>query len=90
MDRLLTESEQSENDPLHQSIIGIILMIIGAICTNLGNNLMSLGHSQQREIDRRKADQELNDEASGLSDESLHSKNQVEAATERQEARGKR
>ena len=32
-------------------IIGIVLMFVGAICTNLGNNLMSLGHLQQREID---------------------------------------
>ena len=64
--RVLAENEDSENPPMYQSIIGIVLMIIGAVCTNLGNNLMSLGHSQQREIDKYKADQVLRREKSGL------------------------
>lgn len=41
-----------EHPPNYDWIIGIALMFIGSICTNLGNNLMSLGHLQQRELDR--------------------------------------
>ena len=69
MNRLL--AEDSEKPPMYQSIIGIILMIIGAVCTNLGNNLMSLGHSQQRELEQYKADQEVKRQKSGLSVDSL-------------------
>ena len=54
--RRLSEDEHAA--PLYQKIIGIVLMIIGAVFTNLGNNLMSLGHSQQREIDQVMADYE--------------------------------
>ena len=32
-------------------IIGVVLMLIGSIMNNLGNNLMSLGHSEQKVID---------------------------------------
>ena len=56
--RLLSASDGENESPLYQKIIGIVMMIIGAVFTNLGNNLMSLGHSQQREIDHNKAEYE--------------------------------
>lgn len=33
-------------------LIGVALMTVGSIMNNLGNNLMSLGHAEQREIDK--------------------------------------
>ena len=90
--RLLAESDDDYTEPpLYQSIIGIILMIIGAVCTNLGNNLMSLGHSQQREIDVYNATQELKKQKSGVSVDSLDSKDQIELTTrEKDQGREKR
>jgi len=35
-------------------MIGAALMLVGAVLTNLGNNLMSYGFAQQRDIDKRK------------------------------------
>ena len=35
-------------------IVGVLLVILGSIGQNLGNNLMSLGHAQQRELDAKK------------------------------------
>ena len=45
------EGAEGDDGGEYDWIIGIVLMFVGAICTNLGNNLMSLGHLQQREID---------------------------------------
>ena len=46
-------AEDDEVDEGHSSnwVIGVILMLIGSILNNLGNNLMSLGHSEQKAID---------------------------------------
>ena len=81
VNRILSEEEDTVNPPMYQSIIGIFLMIIGAVCTNLGNNLMSLGHSQQREIDHYKAKQELKKQKSGLSVDSIDSEDRVKIRT---------
>lgn len=60
MIRRILRSHDSDSDaPKDDSkneydwIIGIVLMFLGSICTNLGNNLMSLGHAQQREINKK-------------------------------------
>lgn len=37
-------------------LIGVGLMVVGAVLTNVGNNLMSLGHTQQKELDKKKAE----------------------------------
>ena len=39
-------------------LIGVLLMFLGSILTNLGNNLMSLGHTQSKENDRRELELE--------------------------------
>jgi len=39
-------------------ILGVVLVLAGSIMQNLGNNLMSLGHEQQRVIDAKKEAEE--------------------------------
>lgn len=39
-------------------IVGVVLVLLGSVGQNLGNNLMSLGHEQQRQIDAAKAKEE--------------------------------
>lgn len=53
-------------------IVGVVLVLLGSIGQNLGNNLMSLGHEQQRQIDAAKAKEE----------EEAAAKGEVYAATE--------
>ena len=43
------DAANNEREPgKYDWIIGIILMIVGSVLTNLGNNLMSLGHTEHR------------------------------------------
>lgn len=39
-------------------VVGVLLVILGSIGQNLGNNLMSLGHAQQRALDEAAAEEE--------------------------------
>jgi hypothetical protein len=50
-------------------IIGVVLMVVGSVLNNLGNNLMSLGHTEQRNIDKikRRRSEDI-DESSDLTD----------------------
>jgi magnesium transporter len=47
-------------------LIGVGLMIVGAVLTNVGNNLMSLGHIQQKELDKKKAEISARDRSGSL------------------------
>ena len=50
----------SDNTPNYDWLIGVFLMLTGSILNNLGNNLMSLGHSEAKA--NRRIEEELHQE----------------------------
>jgi hypothetical protein len=52
----------AESDDSDIWILGVVLVLLGSIGQNLGNNLMSLGHEQQRQIDQQQSMKVTKDE----------------------------